>query len=46
VRKAVIPIYDPRNIPATEKEGVTLGMSMTERQGGSVGSSSLMLLSG
>ena len=28
-------MYDPRDVPATEKEGVTFGMSMTERQGGS-----------
>ena len=27
--------YDPRNIPMTEKPGVTLGMAMTEKQGGS-----------
>eukprot|EP00053_Salpingoeca_punica_P012987 m.116931 g.116931 ORF g.116931 m.116931 type:complete len:590 (-) comp16081_c4_seq1:1376-3145(-) len=33
--KAQTPVYDPRNVPATEKAGVTLGMSMTERQGGS-----------
>jgi len=28
-------VYDPRDVPITEKEGITLGMSMTERQGGS-----------
>ena len=28
-------IYDPRNIPAHEKNGVTIGMAMTEKQGGS-----------
>ncbi len=27
--------YDPRNVPATEKSGVSMGMAMTERQGGS-----------
>jgi len=29
------PEYDPRFIPAREKRGVTLGMGMTEKQGGS-----------
>ncbi len=28
-------VYDPRNIPADEKQGVTIGMAMTEKQGGS-----------
>ena len=27
--------YDPRFIPASEKKGVTIGMAMTEKQGGS-----------
>jgi putative acyl-CoA dehydrogenase len=27
--------YDPRNVPATQKSGVTVGMAMTEKQGGS-----------
>ena len=27
--------YDPRNIPASEKHSVTVGMAMTEKQGGS-----------
>ncbi len=27
--------YDPRNIPAAEKDGLTVGMAMTEKQGGS-----------
>ena len=27
--------YDPRFIPAAEKDGVTIGMAMTEKQGGS-----------
>ena len=28
-------LYDPRNIPASQKTGVTIGMAMTEKQGGS-----------
>jgi putative acyl-CoA dehydrogenase len=27
--------YDPRNVPAGEKPGLTVGMAMTEKQGGS-----------
>ncbi|MFZ6816635.1 isovaleryl-CoA dehydrogenase [Undibacterium sp. Rencai35W] len=27
--------YDPRNIPAAQKKGLTIGMAMTEKQGGS-----------
>ncbi len=27
--------YDPRNVPAEQKRGVTIGMAMTEKQGGS-----------
>jgi len=27
--------YDPRNVPDNEKAGVTIGMAMTEKQGGS-----------
>jgi len=27
--------YDPRNVPASEKSGLTVGMAMTEKQGGS-----------
>ncbi|MCB1539955.1 MAG: isovaleryl-CoA dehydrogenase [Rhodoblastus sp.] len=27
--------YDPRNVPADEKDGITIGMAMTEKQGGS-----------
>ncbi len=27
--------YDPRNIPAEQKNGLTVGMAMTEKQGGS-----------
>ena len=26
--------YDPRNVPMTQKAGVTIGMAMTEKQGG------------
>ena len=28
-------VYDPRNVPAAEKQGLTIGMAMTEKQGGS-----------
>ncbi len=35
VEKAVSGTYDPRDVPIAEKTGVTLGMGMTERQGGS-----------
>jgi putative acyl-CoA dehydrogenase len=28
-------LYDPRNIPAEQKDGLTVGMAMTEKQGGS-----------
>jgi putative acyl-CoA dehydrogenase len=27
--------YDPRNVPASDKSGITVGMAMTEKQGGS-----------
>lgn len=27
--------YDPRSLPANQKDGVTIGMAMTEKQGGS-----------
>lgn len=33
--KAAAPVYDPRELPIAEKAGVTLGMGMTEKQGGS-----------
>ncbi|QDH70490.1 acyl-CoA dehydrogenase family protein [Marilutibacter alkalisoli] len=33
--KAAAPHYDPRNVPISDKLGVTLGMGMTEKQGGS-----------
>ena len=34
-RKAVAPHYDARDVPIADKLGVTLGMGMTEKQGGS-----------
>ncbi|MDR7098213.1 putative acyl-CoA dehydrogenase [Lysobacter niabensis] len=33
--KACAPHYDPRDVPIASKHGVTLGMGMTEKQGGS-----------
>jgi putative acyl-CoA dehydrogenase len=33
--KVTARIYDPRNVPDTAKHGVTIGMAMTEKQGGS-----------
>ncbi|TZF91426.1 acyl-CoA dehydrogenase family protein [Cognatilysobacter lacus] len=33
--KAAAPVYDPRDVPIADKRGVTLGMGMTEKQGGS-----------
>jgi putative acyl-CoA dehydrogenase len=33
--KILNPHYDPRNIPHVEKQGLTIGMAMTEKQGGS-----------
>jgi putative acyl-CoA dehydrogenase len=33
--KAIAPHYDPRDVPIGGKQGVTLGMGMTEKQGGS-----------
>jgi putative acyl-CoA dehydrogenase len=33
--KALSTDYDPRNVPHTEKSTVTIGMAMTEKQGGS-----------
>ncbi|WP_210544939.1 isovaleryl-CoA dehydrogenase [Rhodoferax sp. PAMC 29310] len=35
VPKVTARVYDPRNIPAEQKLGVTIGMAMTEKQGGS-----------
>jgi putative acyl-CoA dehydrogenase len=34
-RKAAAPVYDPRDVPIADKVGITLGMGMTEKQGGS-----------
>ncbi|WP_312317794.1 acyl-CoA dehydrogenase family protein [Stenotrophomonas sp.] len=33
--KAAAPTYDPRDVPIADKSGITLGMGMTEKQGGS-----------
>jgi len=33
--KIMARTYDPRNVPFYEKEGLTIGMAMTEKQGGS-----------
>jgi putative acyl-CoA dehydrogenase len=33
--KAIAPHYDPRDVPMADKAGVTIGMGMTEKQGGS-----------
>lgn len=33
--KITARVYDPRNVPAGQKAGVTVGMGMTEKQGGS-----------
>jgi putative acyl-CoA dehydrogenase len=33
--KITARVYDPRNVPAAEKAGLTIGMAMTEKQGGS-----------
>jgi putative acyl-CoA dehydrogenase len=33
--RILAPIYDPRPVHAKEKSGVTVGMAMTEKQGGS-----------
>lgn len=33
--RVLYPGYDPRPIPAAEKKGITVGMAMTEKQGGS-----------
>eukprot|EP01134_Creolimax_fragrantissima_P007170 CFRG7170T1 len=32
--KAITPVYDSRDVPISEKQGITIGMSMTEKQGG------------
>ena len=33
--KVTARVYDPRNVPVEQKLGVTIGMAMTEKQGGS-----------
>lgn len=33
--KITARVYDPRNVPAEQKAGLTVGMGMTEKQGGS-----------
>ncbi|GAB3516631.1 acyl-CoA dehydrogenase family protein [Pseudoxanthomonas daejeonensis] len=33
--KAAAPRYDPRDVPVADKAGLTIGMGMTEKQGGS-----------
>jgi putative acyl-CoA dehydrogenase len=33
--KITARVYDPRNVPVEQKTGVTIGMAMTEKQGGS-----------
>ncbi|RZA20737.1 MAG: DNA alkylation response protein [Lysobacteraceae bacterium] len=33
--KAIAPHYDGRDVPMSRKQGVTIGMGMTEKQGGS-----------
>ncbi len=33
--KITARVYDPRNLPAAQKAGLTIGMAMTEKQGGS-----------
>ena len=33
--KITARVYDPRNVPVDQKVGVTIGMAMTEKQGGS-----------
>lgn len=33
--KITANIYDPRNVPFFQKQGLTIGMAMTEKQGGS-----------
>jgi len=35
IPKITANIYDPRNIPFFDKQGLTIGMAMTEKQGGS-----------
>lgn len=34
-QKLITPQYDPRSLPIGQKKGITMGMAMTEKQGGS-----------
>lgn len=34
-KKLKTPVYDSRFVPISQKEGITMGMAMTEKQGGS-----------
>lgn len=34
-KKILSPVYDGRNVPFEQKQGLTVGMGMTEKQGGS-----------
>jgi len=34
-KKIIAPSYDERNVPDSQKHGLTVGMAMTEKQGGS-----------
>lgn len=35
LEKTINGVYDPRSLPASQKHGLTIGMGMTEKQGGS-----------
>ncbi len=35
LKKIMTQSYDPRDLPVEQKSGATIGMSMTEKQGGS-----------
>ena len=35
IPKITAAVYDPRNVPDGQKQGLTVGMAMTEKQGGS-----------
>jgi putative acyl-CoA dehydrogenase len=35
IPKITARVYDPRNVPVEQKQGATIGMAMTEKQGGS-----------
>ena len=34
LEKTINGVYDPRSLPASQKHGLTIGMGMTEKQGG------------